>query len=222
MSMQQIMRWGHDFLRIRRGEYLTFGANGEKPNVKGRTHQSVSQLPILSFSPIIKFCQNVVELVIAWGWEEYGQQFRIWGKPIFGENQFWLLGKVITQKCMPFYPTWMFFTFGSSREAWELFLPPCFLLAECSSFMIGLLGISIIIIHHRWGSLKRLGTRSSHFLILLSCGFIFGDDMWLGSFPQNSVAFPQCLSSWKSFLCSQHCNCGVWNSFLAMLGPKRP
>ena len=30
------------FLRIRRGKHLTFGANGEKPNVKWRTHQTLN------------------------------------------------------------------------------------------------------------------------------------------------------------------------------------
>ena len=70
MSMQQIMRWGHDFPKDKEGNYLNLWANGEKPNVKGKTHQT--QLPILSSPPIIKLCQNVVELVIAWGWEEYG------------------------------------------------------------------------------------------------------------------------------------------------------
>ena len=50
MSMQQMMRRGHDFLRIRGGNIQTFGANGEKPNVKGRTHKK-SQLLFLSYSP---------------------------------------------------------------------------------------------------------------------------------------------------------------------------
>ena len=87
MSMKQVMRWGHDFPKDREGNYLNLWFNGEKPNFKGRTHQSIDY-PFLSFSPIIKLCQNVVELVIAWRWEEYGEQFQIWGKPIFGENQF--------------------------------------------------------------------------------------------------------------------------------------
>ena len=50
MSMQQIMRWGHDFLRISEENIQTFGASGENPNVKGRTHQNC-QLPFLSYSP---------------------------------------------------------------------------------------------------------------------------------------------------------------------------
>ena len=52
MSMQQIMRWGHDFLKDKDGEYLTFGANEEKPNVNGRTHETVNYLSCL-IHPII-------------------------------------------------------------------------------------------------------------------------------------------------------------------------
>ena len=50
-----IMRWGHDFLRITGGwggGYLTFGDNGENPNVNGRTHQTVNYLSYL-IHPII-------------------------------------------------------------------------------------------------------------------------------------------------------------------------
>ena len=71
MSMQQIMRWGHDFPKDKEGEIYNLWANGGKPNVK-RENPSNPQLPILSFSPIIKFYKNVVELIFAWGWEEYG------------------------------------------------------------------------------------------------------------------------------------------------------
>ena len=88
MSMQQIMRWGMIFLRIRRGEYLTFGANGEKPNVNERTHQTVYDLSCL-IHPIIYYCQKLVEVVIAWGWEEYGQ-----GNLNLGENVFDFWGKL--------------------------------------------------------------------------------------------------------------------------------
>ena len=42
MSMQQLMRWGHDFPKDKGygGEYLTFGDNGENPNVKKITQES--------------------------------------------------------------------------------------------------------------------------------------------------------------------------------------
>ena len=75
------------FPKYKKGEYLTFGANGKNPNVKGRTREIVNYLSCL-IHPIIYFCQELVEIVIAWGWEEYGKQFRIWGKPILGENHF--------------------------------------------------------------------------------------------------------------------------------------
>ena len=51
-------------------------ANGEKPNVYEETHPSC-QLPFLSFSPIIYFCQNVVELVIAWMGRVWATKIRI-------------------------------------------------------------------------------------------------------------------------------------------------
>ena len=41
------------------------------------------QPPFLSFSPIIYFCQNVVELVIAWNGKSMGNQIRIGQRPIF-------------------------------------------------------------------------------------------------------------------------------------------
>ena len=63
-------------------KYLTYGANGEKPNVYEETHPSY-QLPFLSFSPIIYFCQNVVELVIAWNGKSMGKEIRIGQRPIF-------------------------------------------------------------------------------------------------------------------------------------------
>ena len=80
------------FLRMRE-KYLTFGANGEKKNVKGRTHQTVNYLSCL-IHPIIYFHPKLVEVVIAWEWEEYGQ-----GNSNLGKTHFW--GK-------------MFLTFGES------------------------------------------------------------------------------------------------------------
>ena len=44
------------------------------------------QLPFLSFSPIIYFWQNVVELVIAWNGKSMGNQIRVGQRPIF-ENR---------------------------------------------------------------------------------------------------------------------------------------
>ena len=58
------------------GGYSNPSANGEKPNVKGKTHQTVNY-PFCLLVSIIYFCRKLVELVNAWGWEEYGSQIRI-------------------------------------------------------------------------------------------------------------------------------------------------
>ena len=72
---------GHDFLRIRGVKYLTYGPMG-KSQCRWED-PSKCQLPFLSFSPIIYFCQNVVELVIAWKGKSMGNQIRIGQRPIF-------------------------------------------------------------------------------------------------------------------------------------------
>ena len=41
---------GHDLTRIRGRNHLNVWANGEKPNVKGKTHKAVNY-PFLSFVP---------------------------------------------------------------------------------------------------------------------------------------------------------------------------
>ena len=86
------MRWGHDFLRIRGEEYLTFEANGENPNVKGRTHQTVNYLSCL-FYPIIYYCQKLVESVIAWDGQGMRAQIQIGEAIRFWEMHFDSLGK---------------------------------------------------------------------------------------------------------------------------------
>ena len=69
----------------------------------GRTHENC-QLPIsCHFSPIIYFYQNFVEVVIAWEWEEYGQNSN-WVEHHFLNNVFWLHGQVKTQKHSPILP----------------------------------------------------------------------------------------------------------------------
>ena len=71
MSMEKIMRWGHDFPKEYGGKlFKPLGQWGEAKCQ--RENPSNRQLPILSFSPIIKFCQNVVELVIAWSRKSMG------------------------------------------------------------------------------------------------------------------------------------------------------
>ena len=74
------------------GDIQTFGANGEKPNVNGRTHQTVNYISCL-IHPIIYYYQELVELVIAW--DGQGMAAQIWiGEAIsFWEMCFDSLGK---------------------------------------------------------------------------------------------------------------------------------
>ena len=68
MSIQQIMRWGHDFLRITGGIFKPLGPMGKSQMSKGEPIKTVNYLSCL-IHPIIYYCQKLVELVIAW----YGQ-----------------------------------------------------------------------------------------------------------------------------------------------------
>ena len=86
MKMQKIMRWGHDFLRMRGGMF--------KLEPLGKIHMSkgnatkLSTNHFLSFSPIFYFCQNLVEVVIAWELDEYGEKNRIGKSTHFFKNLF--------------------------------------------------------------------------------------------------------------------------------------
>ena len=78
MSMQQIMRWGHDFPKDKGVGMLTLRLFGEKPCVMGRTHQNCQLPSFLSSLPNHLFCQKVVEVVIAWKRKSMGN-FK-WGR----------------------------------------------------------------------------------------------------------------------------------------------
>ena len=70
--MQRKMRSRHDFPKDKGEGMLTLNQFGKKPCVMGKTHQNC-QLPFfLSFFPTIYFCQNVVEVVIAWKGKSMG------------------------------------------------------------------------------------------------------------------------------------------------------
>ena len=72
MSMQWIMRWGHDFPKDKGVGMLTLNPFEENPCVMGRTHQNCQQPSFLSFLPNHLFCQKVVEVVIAWKGKSMG------------------------------------------------------------------------------------------------------------------------------------------------------
>ena len=74
MSMQQIMTWGHDFPKDKGGKYLTLGSHWGKAKCQWE-NPSNSQLPFLSHTPNHLILPKMVEVVIAWGWEEHGHGF---------------------------------------------------------------------------------------------------------------------------------------------------
>ena len=101
---------------IGRGKYSNLWANGENPNVKGRTHKAVNY-PFCLLWPIIYLFQKLVELVNALGMEEYGSQICIWEATHFWKMYFWLMGQVNAQKC---FPTHYAFKSFISSHSWSL------------------------------------------------------------------------------------------------------
>ena len=102
---------------------------------------SSCQLPFLSFSPIIYFCQNVVELVIAWMGRVWATKNLNWA-----ENHFWktcsdFLGKENAQKRMPFLLCIHVFQFphvlGAAGVFPVFFFPRFWLLASFFPWMGG-------------------------------------------------------------------------------------
>ena len=82
MSMQQKMRPGHDFCKDMGEGMLTLNQFGENPCVMGKTHQNYQPPFFLSFFPTIYFCQNMVEVVIAWKRKSMGK-FELGRAPSF-------------------------------------------------------------------------------------------------------------------------------------------
>ena len=98
MSMQQIMRWGHDFLRIRGvwGGCLTW-SNGGKP-IKTVNYQFLVFFPNLLFLPEFGWGSYCME------WEEYGKNFELGRAPIPEERVLTSWEKA-PRKCMSI-PSW--------------------------------------------------------------------------------------------------------------------
>ena len=77
MSMQQIMRWGHEFLRIRgEGIFKTLGSMGKSQMSKGEPTKTINYLSCLIHA-IIYYCKKLVELVITWDGQGMIAQIRI-------------------------------------------------------------------------------------------------------------------------------------------------
>ena len=246
MSMQQIMRWGHDFLKIKGGGIFNLWGQWGKAKCQ-RENQWNSQPPFLSHSPNHLILAKI-------GWSSYCMGMgRVWaGNSNLGETHFW--GKSILTfgaskhpKCMPIWPYINIIHFSSCREAWELFSPPQFFLWYVLLHELELLGIFIIIIHPRWGSLKRLGicwVWNPWFWICCvflphvgSCSsfsggweFHFCDVLMVGFFPNDFCCISPMFTKLKIvFVLSSDfeerphpLECCWWIHFLATLGPKGP
>ena len=172
--MQHLKRWGHDLLRIRRGKYLTFGANGEKTNVKGRTHQTVDYLSCL-IHPIIYYCQKLVGLVIAWDGQGMTTQIRIGEAISFWETHFDSLGKKKHKKHRPFYHASTFSCFPHHFSfTWALSVIQNFLYLKPFMFLV---------------------------VTSLCSGWkiVFCDYQWLSFLPHVLLHFSPLFPSWKSF-----------------------
>ena len=129
MPMQQ-KRWGHDLKRNTEGKYSNPWANRVKTNVEGKTHKAVHYLFCLFF-PIIYFFQKLVEVVNAWGMEEYGIQIRVGEAINFWKTCFWLMGQVNAWKCMPI-PWFTHVLHFLTQLELVVLLPSCF----CCCFLI--------------------------------------------------------------------------------------
>ena len=92
MSMQRIMRWGHDFPKDKEVGMLTLSLFGEKPCVMGRTHKNCQLPSFLSSLPDHLFYQRVVEVVIAWKGKSM-EKFELSRAPSFGMSCFAYMDK---------------------------------------------------------------------------------------------------------------------------------
>ena len=120
MSMQQIMRWGHDFWRIRGGYSNLWGQWGKAKCE--RENPSNCQLPFLSHSPNHLLLPEIGWVGYCMGWARYDSPNSNWRSHQFLGNAFWPLGQVKTQKCMPFYHALMFLdVFTTIFPSCELF-----------------------------------------------------------------------------------------------------
>ena len=96
MSLQRIMRWGHDFPKDKGVGMLTLSQFWENPCVMRRTHQNC-QLPFFLSSLLNHlFCQMVVEVIIAWKGKSMGK-FELGRAPSFGMSCFSCMDKKIVE-----------------------------------------------------------------------------------------------------------------------------
>ena len=101
MSMQQIMRWGHDFLRIRGWRNIhTFGTMGKSQRSKGEPIKTINYLSCL-IHPIIYYFLKLVELVIAWDGQGMEAKNLNWRSHKFLGNMILTYGGSYCPKLLP-------------------------------------------------------------------------------------------------------------------------
>ena len=91
MSMQQIKRWGHDFLKIRGGIFKPLVQCGKSKCQ--RENPSNCQLPFLSYSPNQLLLAEIGWVGYCMGWQGMIAQIRIGEAISFWEIRFDSLGK---------------------------------------------------------------------------------------------------------------------------------
>ena len=101
MSMQRIMKRGHDFPKDKREGMLTLSHFGVRPCVMGKNPSKLSTTLFLVFLPNHLFCQKVVEVVIAWKVKSMGK-FKLGRAPSF-ECLVLLAWKRKHENRMPFF-----------------------------------------------------------------------------------------------------------------------
>ena len=120
MSMQRIIRWGHDFPKDKGVGMLTLSQFGENPCVMGKTHQS-GQLPFfLSSLPSHLFCHKVVEVVISWKGKSMGK-FKLGREPSFVMSCFACMDKKTLESYANLTHAFMFWFYSHVLGSCETF-----------------------------------------------------------------------------------------------------
>ena len=142
----------------------------------GKTHQNC-QLPFFlffSFFPTNYFCQNVVELVIAWKGKSMGSQIRIGKRSIFKKRVLTSLARKNDQKRKPFCHTSTFSIFqtillhvGAFGEQLKSFL--CVWISRFDCWLHFSQGLEVVFVA------TEVGLSSSRFQ---SCWCIFHSRFW--------------------------------------------
>ena len=118
MSMQQIMRWGHDFLRISGRKYSNLWDNGEKRMSKGEPIK-LSTTHFVSCAQSFNSARNWLSQLLHGMGKVWQFKFEFGETPIFGKMIFDLWGKLLPKNAAH---SLMHPCFWSSRELSFTFL----------------------------------------------------------------------------------------------------